>query len=481
MARKPALNAQALAALGVERLAQLVLDEAGSNAAFRKIVNAALAGRKGPNAVAALIDRRLAALERARGFIDWEKTRDFAADLEATVKTIVQELGALDAGQAVERLLRFIATQESVLERIGDSGARIENVYDSAVDELSPLAARMSEADRNRLPDMAMAALGTSNYGSLQYAAEAFAGHIPAAALEAWDRQLAERAKAMPPSPRGWETEVRTRDAIAARQAIAEARGDLDGLIALEKTKPERARNTLELARRLLAAGRTEEALDWVRRGRRGPAGSTDNGAIEDDIDLLFLRSDDRVSLEASILEALGRKPEAQALRWSTFEATLEADILREHVDRLDDFAEFEVVDRALDLASRSPHAYGALRFFLAWPRLDRAAALVMARAGQWDGRHYELLAPAAQALEADHPVAAALIYRALLDDILTRARSPAYGHGARHLDRLAALAPALAAAAVPGMESHADYRARIAKAHGRKTAFWSQVRGGKP
>src|ERR687886_336259 len=96
MARKATLTQEALAALGAEKLAKLVLAEAERNAAFRKLVRASLAGARGPEAIAALVDRRLAALERARGFIGWEKRKVFAADLEATRATITDELGAAD-------------------------------------------------------------------------------------------------------------------------------------------------------------------------------------------------------------------------------------------------------------------------------------------------------------------------------------------------------------------------------------------------
>ncbi|TWB22819.1 hypothetical protein FBZ89_103450 [Nitrospirillum amazonense] len=65
MARKPALSVESLVALGPEKLAQIILDEAADSAPFRKRVNAALAALKGPDAVAKLVDRRLAALERA--------------------------------------------------------------------------------------------------------------------------------------------------------------------------------------------------------------------------------------------------------------------------------------------------------------------------------------------------------------------------------------------------------------------------------
>src|SRR5215213_4655806 len=109
MAPRTTLTHDALVALGPEKLARLVLDETGRNAAFKRIVMAALAAAHGPEAIAAVIDRRLAALERARGIIAWEKQRAFVADLKATLTTITDELGAADPAAAVERVLRFLA------------------------------------------------------------------------------------------------------------------------------------------------------------------------------------------------------------------------------------------------------------------------------------------------------------------------------------------------------------------------------------
>src|SRR4051794_38863187 len=80
-------DARCFVALGAEKLAKLVLDEAGRNSAFKRIAAAALAAQQGPDAVAAMVDRRLAALERARGAIGWEKRKAFAVDLEVTLAT----------------------------------------------------------------------------------------------------------------------------------------------------------------------------------------------------------------------------------------------------------------------------------------------------------------------------------------------------------------------------------------------------------
>ena len=83
MARQPVLNEEALVKLGSEKLARLVIGEAKRNAAFRKLVAAALAATKGPAAVAAIIDKRLAGLDRAKAFVDWEKATAFTADIAA--------------------------------------------------------------------------------------------------------------------------------------------------------------------------------------------------------------------------------------------------------------------------------------------------------------------------------------------------------------------------------------------------------------
>ncbi|PJI37122.1 hypothetical protein CTI14_67870, partial [Methylobacterium radiotolerans] len=47
----------------------LILGETGRNPAFKKLVSAALASLQGPEAVAAIVDRRLTALEGAQGYI----------------------------------------------------------------------------------------------------------------------------------------------------------------------------------------------------------------------------------------------------------------------------------------------------------------------------------------------------------------------------------------------------------------------------
>lgn len=464
MARKSTLSLESLIALGAEKLAALVLDEAADNAAFRKRLNAALAGGKGAKAVASLIDRRLAALERAKAMVAWEKERALAEDLAATVDSIAQELAPLDPVAAVERLLRFIDTHASVFERIDDSRGVIQDVYWRAARLFPQLTQPLAPADLAKLPELLIRSLTGDTHGLTREVATSLAPLLPETVLKAWDKLL-KTQKAQCDNFR------------IVRQSIAEATGNVDHYVALELEKPEWQQNTVRVAEKLLAAGRLDEALEWVRRERKnGIRVMTTADLIKDRPPQLYRT--DQITLEARILEAQQNLPAAQALRWSFFEKTLNISMLRDYVRKLDDFLEDDELERAFAIVDAFVDADTALDFFIEWPKLERANRLVLAKQNQWDGRYYDSLANAAVILREKYPLSASILYRALLDDILGRGKSAAYGHGARYWEELALLASEISDWGET--ESHELYAAKIKKAHVRKTGFWAVVVGKK-
>jgi hypothetical protein len=117
MARTPPLSREALIGLGADRLAELALDEAETSAAFKKLLIAALAATVGPEAVAAIVDKRLAALEKARGAIGSARVRAFVDDLSATLKIIVGDLAKADAEGAAARLVQLMGAADRTRAR----------------------------------------------------------------------------------------------------------------------------------------------------------------------------------------------------------------------------------------------------------------------------------------------------------------------------------------------------------------------------
>jgi hypothetical protein len=83
-------------------------------------------------------------------------------------------------------------------------------------------------------------------------------------------------------------------------------------------------------------------------------------------------------------------------------------------------------------------------------------------------------LNPAAERLAAEHPLAAALLLRGMIDFTLGRARGSRYSHAARHLRTCARLDDAIGD--YGAFESHGCYLARLREQHGERYGFWELV-----
>lgn len=476
-ARRTTPSPETLTALGADRLIGLILGETARNPTFRKLVSAALASLQGADAVAALIDRRLTALQGARGYIDWQKRRTFTADLDATVTVILNELRPLDPGMALDRLRRFLDGADAVLNRVDDSAGTVQGVFERASEAFVEVAAALPPTEASRVAAGLVGRFTADPFGSLGTVLAELLPSLSVEDLAEIDGRLADAARTTGGEPRTAATARRQAERIQIlrlRQAIADRRGDADGFIALEGAILPGRENRTEIARRLLAAGRPAEALDWIRRKQEPGARLVTRADLIAGFDPGGPERE-RQALEIEILEALNRSDTAQALRWARFERELDAPMLRDFLARLPDFEDEDALVRALDHVEAFPHPHRALAFLANWPDLPRAARLVTARPAIWQGDQYGVLGPAADALAQGHPLAATILYRRMLDGILEAGRSAAYAHGARYLAELDGLAARLSSGAIDPRP--AAYRESLRRTHGRKHAFWTLVR----
>ena len=240
--------------------------------------------------------------------------------------------------------------------------------------------------------------------------------------------------------------------------------GDVDAYIGQYEEETRKApKIAAAIARRLVSAGRAQEAWQTIEASedRRGKSGWNWPD---------FEWEDARID----VLEALGRAEDAQVARWDCFERSLSSTHLRAYLKQLADFDYVEAEKKALDYARQSRNALQALAFLVSWPALNRAANLVLERADELDGNHYEILTPAADALAGKYPLAAMLVLRAMIDFSLRNNRSNRYRHAARHLLDCSSLA--LAIKDFGTFEPHDAYEARLRREHARKSSFWSLI-----
>lgn len=480
MASDKTLSAKNLAALGAERLAELLLELAKGDAATKRHLRLELASRSGGDDVAAEIRKRLATIAKAKSFVDWQKVRALAKDLEAQRAAIMKHVVPTRPVEALDLLWRLLEMAPSIYERCDDSNGTVGDIMDQALDNLGEVALAANVAP-DKLADRVFAAVCANDYAQFDGLIEVMSGALGKVGLGLLKAKFEAVSSSPPARSKGHERRViaissrgpmyeddyagarHARTVRSALTQIADALGDVDGYAARfsegEQSNPAIA---ADIAARLLAAGRAPEAMAALSKadansgkGRRWP---------------------DWEQVRIDTLEALGRSAAAQDERWAVFERDLNADYLAAYLKRLPDFDDEEAENRALAHARGYAGFPQALEFLINWPNQavahGIAADLIVERHAELDGDSYWLLTPAANVLDQRYPLVATLMLRAMIDFALDRARSKRYGHAARHLQTCKYLSGRIDDWA--GHPEHDAYLANLKLRHGRKTAFWS-------
>mgnify|MGYP001790851379 CR=1 FL=1 len=471
---KKTLNKANLAALGADRLADLLMEVSQGSADIKRRLRLELSHNLGAAELAHEVRKRLASLRKSKSFISWRKRKALIKDLETQVSMIVDKIAPDDPGEAFELLWQFIDLAPALYERVDDRRCDVGTVFREAILNFAVITPRM-ETDVEALADRVWGAISDNGYGEWDGLIELMAPSLGEAGLAQLQSHVERFAAAAPvetaqeheaiaflrelPGGTDYKAMQKQRFVQQCLQDIARERGDTDAFIA--QYTPDDLHNkaiAAQVAMLLLNDGRAEDALTLLRAAEEGRVFGHE--AWDD-------------AYIAALL-ALGREAEAQAHRWHCFEKRLSVDHLRAFLKDLPDFEDVEAEDRARAYALRYPNVLVALHFCLAWPDLLTASELVLSRAEEIDGDHYELLTPAADALRERYPLAATLLWRSMIDFALSEGRASRYPYVAEHLKDCAAVAGQIHSFESYG--SHDDYLEALKNSHERKSSFWSEV-----
>ncbi len=475
MASKTTLNAKNLEPLGATRLAELLIEISTGSAVAKRRLRLELAGAQSPKEAAREVAKRLTSIARARSFVNWQNRKPLVTDLQSQLRAIKEQIAPADPAEALALAWRFMQVATPLFERCDDSSGIVIGVFHDACALLGAIALA-ARTPPEALAEAAVEALRDNGYGQYDGLIAILTPALGGEGLAHLKQRVeALAATPVPVPPKGeWQAvgyggggatyahqmEERARQSMVrmALMDIADAMGDADAFIAQYDPETRKVpKIAAEIAARLLAAGRAGDALGFIERAK-----------ITEDRWIPQEWQDARLD----VLEALGRCGEAQAFRWTCFERHLSVEHLRTYLKRLPDFDDIDAEERALAHASLHPGLLPALGFFLDWPSPDRAARLLIDRHDKINGDNYEFLVPAAETLSERHPLAATLALRAMIDFMLTNARSKRYGYAAEHLRACAELADKIED--FGAFETHDAYVVRLKQEHGRKFGFWS-------
>lgn len=493
---KNSLSPENLETLGAQRLAELLIKATARDVEAKRRLRLEVSAAQGSEAAAGEVRRRMAAMARARKFVPRSRAATLADDLDQLRVAIDLHVSPREPSLAEGLLWRLMGLAERVFDRCDDSDGLVGDVFRSARADLG-LAATAARPDPVKLAGKVFNALWTNGFG--QY--DGLIGELAPALGEVGLETLRKRVVAFRDSraPLGVDTSRAQSEAkgnvvagpwsgpdgripdsevvageqegpeafrYVIRQAlsdIADAQGDVDAYIAQHD---ERTRGipvfAAEIAQRLLAAGRAEEA----ERILKGAESRLSEGRYGRDREWRETRID--------VLDALGRVEEAQADRWSMFERSLEQEYLQAYLERLPRSRRAAVKARALDVAASASDVHRAIRALVQMRAQARAAEVIVRRAEELNGGFYEQLNLVGALLMDDYPLASTLTLRAMIGDTLTRPRPTRYRYAARHLKICAGLVARIAD--YGGFVDHETFLASLHEEHGRKKKFWRLV-----
>ena len=471
---KKTLNKANIADLGVDRLADLLIEVSRGSADIKRRLRLELSHNLGTTELAHEVRKRLASLRKSKSFVSWRKRKALVKDLDTQLVMIVDKIVPEDPITAFDLLWQFIELAPSLYGRADDRRGDIGEVFRSAILHFADIAP-CTDIDAKTLADRVWMAVSDNGYGEWDGIISILAPTLGEAGLSYLKVHIEHFADTPLSEPeveheailflrelRGEadrSVERKQRFVQQCLQEIATASGDTDAYIG--QYSSEDLRNKVvaaEVALLLLKDSKAKDALVLLSNVADG-----EGNHGQEQWDDAYI----------STLTVLGRHNGAQAHRWLCFENRLSVDHLRAFLKGLPDSEDVEAEDSACAYALTYPDVLQALHFCLKWSDLSTAAQLVKARADELDGDHYELLTLAADALRERHPLAATLLWRAMINFALIEGRASRYGHAACHLNDCGAVATQ--DDTFDAFPSHDRFVDELRVRHERKSSFWAK------
>ena len=406
-----------------------------------------------PGRLAVNFRKTLTAWRRQTRFLDYRASIEWASDVEAWLSQIERELLPRDPMAAVALAEAVIECDESVFNRADDSSGRIGDAMRAACRLWLEAAARC-ESPADAWPVRLRRLAEADRYGARD------ALWLQADLLLS-QAQLREMVSA-------FEREL---DAAAGSPAAGEHRPAFGALTLLSHALRDpdiHVRSTLRRSPRPNSVQKQDFVLHYLDVGRPADALPW----LEDPADW---HPHTRLRLLAEALKRLGQNDRSGPIQRQVFEQTLSVDDFRSWLGHLEPAAQPVAFSRARELALDHEDPVTAARLLVDIGCFAEAEQVLVAEPARITGQDYSWLVPLAKTLEAQQCWrGATAVLRALLDAILAKAYSPAYGHAARYWHQLQAIADQ--SPDWSPLQPHDAYIAAIRQKHARKTAFWAQV-----
>lgn len=434
-----------LIALGAEKLADHLLALAAHNDEALSLIISITAN---PDEIVASFKHKLSQLRAQDYWIEWDETTAFARRLETMCGQLAAS--AVDASTGFALTVEFFESDEDIMERCDDSDGEVGDVFTGCLTDLFHAFAKDVE-DRDLVMENLITLSENNQYGVRDMLVEG--AHKSLSHEEM--RALVARLKSMIEAAKEGDRDRGKRRMI---QSLARQLGDLElyeeSILTLYGHLSEES--LLTLASLHIARQEYDAALKRLESIGEG----------------YHLK---RNKLEREIHQSLGNRERLIALHKEAFDHSkrkedFEALIAVAGEERREQFLANEVAA----IEANQIFQLTDLRFLVDARLFEHAERYLLNRADQIDGGQYYSLLPIAELfLSNDSLLASTLLYRKLLESILRRGYSKAYGYGVEYLCILDDLDMRIGEWG--GLEEHSAFKTTLQEEYRLKRSFWAQ------
>lgn len=439
-----------LVKLGSDRLADALLELAGRNASASELITRMLSA---PEENLARFQKRLKSIDNLQGFLDYDECKSFAVELNSLLSDL--RAGTTDPRIGLELVSAFFEKDCEILESCEDQDGDIQDAFTVHASQLFWHFAEQTN-DCSFVVDCLLNLIGGDNCG------------VRAGLFDVPEQAPAEIAELL--TAKLWQqvenasNQDHRKQSIRDIQRVAKKRNDAELFEKcawmLDQEIPDTEK--VKIAEVYLDAGDADTALEWMER-----------------IPTRKARQDvwDYDTLMFKIHQRLGNNKEASKIAMKDFRQYRSEHAFEKLLSVIGEEKRQTIIDEEVSIIHQSKgFSPEDASFMVHCKRLQDVEDYVLKRAKYLDGDRYYSLVHIAEALhEAERFLAATLVYRALLDSILSRAQSRAYHHGADYLNALESMSQKIQK--WNDIVPHAGYISELRISHGRKYGFWNQFR----
>lgn len=408
----------------------------------------------------ALFKRKLSGIKRRRKFVFRAGSRALSSELEELIKLINEDATPPEA--ALKCLVSFFESDHKIMNMCDDSNGDVSGVFRYEATQCFIKKAQQLDEPATLLL-MTQRLMKENDYGVRDSLFENTAEYLDEPALRKLYKHLEKHIEELKQSePEKEHSYGKVSSAKFRLETIAKQLNDPELFESLCRDDDSKVPDykMLQVAQVYLDAGHPETALKRLN--------------TIDIVNFNFIYEHKKLLLE--IHEKMGNADEVNALQIKTFLESPSKSTYRSICETMDECEVQKILDQCLiEVESNSNLHSSTVNFLLDLKQYDRASQYLTQRHDQIDGYNYYTYPEIAKTFKTEgFPLAASLIYRALLLSLLERAQTKSYPHGAGYLKSLNELATEITD--WKKQQTHGEFHQSIQENHARKASFWKHV-----